>query len=162
MSELWATPQALFDKLHEEFNFSTDVCALPENAKCDNYFTPEQDGLSKEWVPWNDFFKESVWMNPPYGREIEKWMKKAHETSLQGVRVVALIPNRSNAPWWHEYVMRATEIRFIKHKVAFDVPNPETDKGVPFWGSVIVVFGPGPATRPPQISTYLQPKHEKG
>lgn len=162
MSDLWATPQALFDKLDREFNFSVDVCALPENAKCAHYFTPDQDGLSKEWVPWNDFFKESVWMNPPYGKStktkpgIDQWMEKAYRTSLNGVRVVCLIPNRSNAPWWHDYVMKAREIRFIKHKVSFEGEA----EGVPFWGSVIVVFGPGVACGKPSVSTYMQPKHE--
>ena len=68
-TDLWATPQEFFDELDNEFHFETDVCALPENAKCKRYFTPQQDGLSQEWVG-------VCWMNPPYGREISKWMKK--------------------------------------------------------------------------------------
>jgi site-specific DNA-methyltransferase (adenine-specific) len=95
-------------------------------------------------------------MNPPYGREIEKWMKKAYGAACGGVRVVALIPNRSNAPWWHEYVMKAKEIRFVKHKVSFEGEA----EGVPFWGSVIVVFGPWVHYGAPIVSTYMQPKHE--
>lgn len=155
MSDLWATPQALFDKLDNEFTFRLDVCALPENAKCDQFFTPEQDGLSQFWETENQL-TSSIWMNPPYGREIEKWMKKAYETSLNGYEVVALIPNRSNAPWWHEYVMKAREIRFIKHKVSFEGEA----EGAPFWGSVIAIFGPGKNFGPTRVSTYLQPKHE--
>lgn len=157
MSELWATPQALFDKLHAEFDFKLDVCATVENTKCLRFFSKEDDGLSKRW-DWGE--GGNVWMNPPYGREIEKWMKKAYETSRNGQTVVALIPNRSNAPWWHDYVMKAREIRFIKHKVAFNVPTPDQDKGVPFWGSVVAVFGPGASHDFPRVSTYLQPKHE--
>jgi phage N-6-adenine-methyltransferase len=157
MSDLWATPQELFRKLDKEFNFTLDVCANFDNHKCAGYYTPELDGLSMNWVAHGH---KSIWMNPPYGREIQKWMKKAHEASLHGTVVVALIPNRSNAPWWHDYVMKAAEIRFIKHKVAFDVPNPEQDKGVPFWGSVIVVFSPVPSYVAPRVSSYLQPKHE--
>ena len=155
MSDLWATPQALFEKLDAEFNFELDVCAIPENKKCDRFFSPEQNGLTQEWsTPKKCLY--AIWMNPPYGLEIERWMKKAYETSLRGYTVVALIPNRSNAPWWHDYVMKASEIRFIKHKVSFEGEA----EGVPFWGSVIVVFDHcGFST--PRVSTYFQPRHDK-
>ncbi|MFA7282514.1 MAG: DNA N-6-adenine-methyltransferase [Sterolibacterium sp.] len=75
-TDLWATPQALFDRLNAVFNFSVDVCALEENAKCRNYFSPEEDGLSKEW-------RGVCWMNPPYGREIGKWVQKAFTSAKQ-------------------------------------------------------------------------------
>ncbi len=95
--------------------------------------------------PWDGI----VWMNPPYGREISKWMRKAYEAALAGAVVVALIPSRTNAPWWHECVMKADEIRFIPKKVSFE----GRIKGVPFFGSVIVVFRyPGAAM--PDVSSY--------
>ena len=76
-TDLWATPQEFFDKYDKIFNFETDVCANKENAKCAKFFTQEDDGLSQQW--------EGVcWMNPPYGRDIGKWMKKAYESSLGG------------------------------------------------------------------------------
>lgn len=131
MSDQWATPQALFDKLDEEFGFDVDVCALPENAKCKKFYSPEEDGLRFRWTG-------TVWMNPPYGRGIAKWVKKAYEASQGGATVVALIPNRSNAPWWHEWVMRANELRFVRKKVAF----VGSTRGVPFFGSVIAIFRP--------------------
>ena len=68
-TDLWATPQDFFDNLNQEFDFNLDVCALPENAKCKNYYTPEVDGLSQQWGG-------RVWCNPPYGREIAKWVQK--------------------------------------------------------------------------------------
>lgn len=68
-TDLWATPQDFFDKLDAEFHFDLDVCALPDNAKCDRFFTPDVDGLSQEWAG-------TVWCNPPYGRQIGKWVKK--------------------------------------------------------------------------------------
>lgn len=110
-TDLWATPQWLFDKLHAQYGFETDVCALPENAKCERYFTPEQDGLSQEWTG-------VCWMNPPYGRNIGKWLKKAYESSLKGATVVCLIPARTDTAWWHEYVMRG-EIEFIRGRLKF-------------------------------------------
>ena len=70
-TDLWETPQAFFDKLNEEFHFDCDVCALPSNAKCSEYYTPEQDGLSQKWAG-------ICWMNPPYGRQIGAWVKKAY------------------------------------------------------------------------------------
>ena len=65
----WATPQDLFDKLNDEFHFTLDVCAIPENAKCEHYYSPEQDGLLQHW-------EGTVWCNPPYGRKIGLWVKK--------------------------------------------------------------------------------------
>ena len=72
-TDQWETPQPLFDKLDQVYHFETDVCALPENAKCKHYFTPELDGLKQEW-------KGRCWMNPPYGRQIGEWVRKAFES----------------------------------------------------------------------------------
>lgn len=74
-SEVWETPQNLFDRLDQEFHFDTDVCALPENAKCDHYFSPADNGLAQEWTG-------CCYMNPPYGRNIWAWIKKAYESVL--------------------------------------------------------------------------------
>ena len=76
-TDLWSTPQDLFNELNKEFNFDIDVCALPENAKCERYFSPQIDGLSQKW--------EGVcWCNPPYGREIGKWVEKAYNSAKFG------------------------------------------------------------------------------
>lgn len=76
-TDLWATPQEFFDKLNEEFNFTLDVCATLENAKCSRFYTIDDDGLSQSWTG-------TVWCNPPYGRQIGKWIQKGHESSLGG------------------------------------------------------------------------------
>ena len=89
----WETPQDLFDKLDQEFHFQLDVCALPENAKCKKYFNPAENGLKQKW-------KGICWMNPPYGREIGKWMKKAYESARAGATVVCLVPARTDTAWW--------------------------------------------------------------
>lgn len=108
----WETPDAFWDDIVAEFNPTLDVCAMPHNAKCSAYYSPRNDGLSKEW-------KGVCWMNPPYGREIGKWMRKAYEESLKpGTRVIALVPSRTDTKWWHEYAMRG-EIRFIKGRLYF-------------------------------------------
>ena len=70
-TDLWATPQDFFDKLNEEFHFTLDVCAIPENAKCKKYYTPDINGLSQKW-------SGVCWCNPPYGREIANWVEKAY------------------------------------------------------------------------------------
>ncbi len=143
----WSTPQALFDKLDAEFNFTIDVCADSDNKKVVPYFNSAMNGLAQPWTG-------RCWMNPPYGREISAWMKKAFESALSGALVVALVPNRSNAPWWHDYVMHADEIRFIRKKVPF----VGTKKGVPFFGSVIVVFRRKGTRQKPAVSSWEQPK----
>ncbi len=131
MSVSWATPASLFRELNHEFGFTLDPCASAENAKADRFFSESDDGLSK---PWSG---EIVFMNPPYGKAIAGWMKKAYLESRNGATVVCLIPSRTDTGWWHEYAMRADQIRFIRGRVRFgdglgDAPFP----------SAIVVFTP--------------------
>lgn len=108
----WATPQSLFDRLHQEFEFTVDVCANQENAKCKVYYDLEQDGLSQEWIG-------IAWMNPPYGRGIDRWIRKAHESSMNGCVCVCLVPVRSDTRWWHDHVMKAFEIRLLTRRLSF-------------------------------------------
>ncbi len=127
LTDQWATPQEVFDRLNAEFGFDLDVCALPGNAKCRRYFTPKEDGLKQEW-------KGACWMNPPYGREIGKWMQMAYESSLKGATVVCLVPARTDTAWWHEYVTRG-EVRFVRGRLRFG----SAPSAAPF-PSAIVVF----------------------
>ena len=122
----WATPQAFFDELHKEFNFDLDVCASDTNHKCSRYFTVEQDGL---FQPWDG----TIWMNPPYGREIGKWMKKAVESWKAGATVVCLVPSRTDTAWWHDYATQG-EIRFIRGRLKFG--NAKTS--APFPSAVVI------------------------
>ena len=92
-TDLWETPQELFDELNAIWHFETDVCAIPTNAKCERYYTPEIDGLAQEW-------RGVCWCNPPYGRQIGKWVKKAAESSAT---VVILLPARTDTAWFHDY-----------------------------------------------------------
>lgn len=108
-SDMWETPQDFFDALNSEFNFTLDVCATPENTKCDKFYTQAQDGLKQ---PWHGH----VWMNPPYGREIGAWMQKA-ATCTASV-VVCLVPARTDTAWWHDYATKG-EIRFIRGRLKF-------------------------------------------
>lgn len=127
-TNLWATPQNFFDEWNSKFHFETDVCALPDNAKCNNFFTPEQDGLKQEW-------KGTCWMNPPYGREIGKWVKKAYESSLDGATVVCLLPARTDTRWFHDYCTKG-EITFIRGRLKFN----GVKWNAPF-PNMVVVFG---------------------
>lgn len=111
-TDLWATPQDFFDALDKEFRFETDVCALPENAKCAHYFTPVQDGLAQEWTG-------VCWCNPPYGRKIGDWVKKAAESAKAGAVVVMLLPARTDTRWFHDYIYGKAEIRFVKGRLKF-------------------------------------------
>lgn len=106
---MWETPKDLFDKLDEEFEFQTDVCAIKQNAKCQCFYTPEQNGLKQIWTG-------VCWCNPPYGRGIEKWMKKAYESNAT---VVCLVPARTDTKWFHDFVLGKAEIRFIRGRLKF-------------------------------------------
>ena len=127
----WGTPQWLFDELNNEFHFELDVCANEYNHKCERYFDEEMDGLKQEW-------KGMCYMNPPYGRQIGNWVKKAYESVVGGgTTVVCLLPSRTDTKWWHDYCMKG-EIRFLKGRLKFnDGKNP-----APF-PSAIVIFKEG-------------------
>lgn len=126
-TDLWATPKSFFDLYNSVYNFTLDVCANAENAKCLNFFDKEQDGLKQEW-------NGVCWMNPPYGREIKHWVKKAYESSLNGAVVVCLLPARTDTAWWHDYCMKG-KIEFIRGRLKFG----EATTNAPF-PSAIVVF----------------------
>lgn len=128
-TDLWATPQEFFDKYNEKFNFTLDPCATVGNAKCPTFFTKEDNGLEQVWTG-------SVWMNPPYGREIGHWMKKAYESSQQGATVVCLVPSRTDTRWWHDYAMKG-EIEFIKGRLKFG----GSKNSAPFPSAVIIFKG---------------------
>lgn len=126
-TDLWSTPQHFFDKQNLIYNFTLDVCATQENAKCKKYFTKDDDGLKKNW-------DGVCWMNPPYGREIKQWMEKAYKESLKGVIVVCLVPARTDTVWWHDYAMKGS-IEFIKGRLKFG----NSKNSAPF-PSALVIF----------------------
>ena len=124
----WATPHAVFDIINLKFGpFTLDPCASAENAKCERYFTPDDDGLAQTWTG-------RVFMNPPYGRELPRWMAKAWDASQSTAElVVCLIPARTDTRFWHEYAMRG-EIVFLRGRLKFGpLTNP-----APFPSAVVV------------------------
>ena len=122
----WETPQTVFDALHAEFGFDLDACATPETAKCERFFTEEDDALLRDW-------RGIVWCNPPYGRQIGRWMRKAYLSALAGSTVVCLVPSRTDTRWWHEYAMRG-EIRFLRGRLKFGGAR----NSAPFPSAVVV------------------------
>lgn len=127
----WETPQYLFDKLNEKFNFTLDVCATKENAKCKRYFSKKDDALNKSWS------EENCWMNPPYGREIRKWIEKAYNEVIfnKAKIVVALLPARTDTKWFHNFIYNKAEIWFLKGRLRFG----NSKNSAPF-PSMIVIF----------------------
>ncbi len=110
-TDMWETPTNLFIKYDDIYNFKIDVCATLQNSKCPEFFSPEVDGLKQKWTG-------TCWMNPPYGKVIGAWMKKAYESSLSGATVVCLVPARTDTKWWHDYAMKG-EIEFLRGRIKF-------------------------------------------
>ena len=131
-TDKWETPQWLYDKLHRIFQFTLDACADEDNAKCAYYYTEADDGLKKSWGGCR------VWCNPPYGRGIDKWVKKAAEEVLDDQTcVVMLLPASVDTRWYHEYIAynpRAHTV-FLKGRLKFG----GSKVNAPF-PSMIVVF----------------------
>lgn len=125
----WETPQELFDRLDAIWHFDLDVCATAENAKCEEYYTKEQDGLAQKW-------RGTCWMNPPYGREIGRWMEKAYDASRAGATVVCLVPARTDTAWWHDYAMRG-DVEFLRGRLKFG----GCKNSAPFPSAVVIFEG---------------------
>jgi DNA N-6-adenine-methyltransferase (Dam) len=113
----WTTPTAVYQSLNSEFSFDFDPCPP----------SPEFNGLT---IPWG----ERNFVNPPYGRELPKWIKKGYLEYVLGKTVVFLIPSRTDTKWWHEYIMKASDIRFIKGRLKFG----DSTNSAPFPSAVIV------------------------
>lgn len=140
----WCTPQKFFNDLNNEFHFVLDAAATPKSAKCPAFFTPEQDGLKQSWQVGG-----AVFCNPPYGRDIKKWVRKAWEEAQSGTTVVLLIPARTDTSYFHEYIYHHAEIRFIRGRLQFtdEDGTPATDAqgramSAPFPSMVVIYNTP--------------------
>lgn len=129
-TEMWATPLDFFNQVNQEFKFNTDVCAIKDNAKCEHFYSPEDNGLAQPWMG-------VCWMNPPYGADIKYWLDYAYKESLKGSIIVCLIPARTDTRYFHEICINASEIRFIKGRLKFG----EGSNSAPF-PSMLVIFNP--------------------
>ena len=135
----WCTPQDFFDKLNEEFSFTLDAAATDKTAKCSQYFTPETDGLTSSW-------KEAarggaVFCNPPYGREIGKWVCKAYEEAQAGTSIVLLLPERTDTSYFHEFIYGKAEVRFIRGRLRFTDEDGNTADPAPFPSMLVIYNG---------------------
>lgn len=139
-SDEWETPQAFYDLLDTEFHFTLDPCATAENAKCKKFYTKEQDGLRALW------WVHTVFVNPPYS-QIKEWVRKCYEEAQSGAAVVMLIPSRTDTRYWHDYVMKAAEIRFVRGRLKF----AGAKNSAPF-PSAVVVFRQGYRGTPHAVS----------
>lgn len=125
----WATPQDFFDRLDAIFDFTLDPYASSKNAKCARYFTKEHNGLVQDWDG------ERVFMNPPYGREMGAWVRKASEAKAL---VVCLLPARTDTRWWHDYVLGGGgHVIFLKGRLRFN----DVAINAPFLTAVVIFFG---------------------
>lgn len=130
----WCTPKEFFDVLDAEFHFTLDAAATKKSAKCSAYFTPEDDALKKSWRT-----SGAVFCNPPYGREVRKWVRKAYEESRNGQVVVMLLPARTDTSYFHDYIYGHAEIRFIRGRLRFTDENGNKKDAAPF-PSMIVIY----------------------
>jgi phage N-6-adenine-methyltransferase len=113
-SQEWETPQDLFDALNEKHKFTLDPCATFDNRKCEKFFTKLDDGLKQSWK------NERVFMNPPYGRLIGKWIAKALDETVDSATTVCLIPARTDTRWWHNYAVKGA-VEFLKGRLEFQL-----------------------------------------
>lgn len=149
-SHEWETPPELFRQLDQEFGFVLDAAATEENHLCPFYLTEKENGLVANW--WSF---DTVFCNPPYGTQIGRWVEKGWREAQNDATVVMLIPARTETRYWHDYVMRAAEIRFIRGRLRFGGVEIERGHNAPF-PSAVVVFRPGEHT--PRISAMDAPR----
>lgn len=133
--EKWQTPDNIFNELDEEFYFTLDPCCQHDSAKCDYHFTPEEDGLKQSWQG------QTVFVNPPYGKELKKWVKKSYEESKKfNTTVVLLIPSRTDTSYFHDYIYNKSEIRFIRGRIKFVDPiTKKQGDSAPFPTMIVIM-----------------------
>jgi len=132
--EKWQTPNYLFNELDKEFNFTLDPCCQTDSAKCEKYYTPKENGLKQSWE------NEVVFVNPPYGRELKKWVKKCYKESKHAT-IVMLIPARTDTSYFHDYIYHTADIRFIRGRIKFidPVTKEQSSSSAPF-PSMICIY----------------------
>ncbi|WP_258088392.1 phage N-6-adenine-methyltransferase [Weissella fangxianensis] len=130
----WETPEDLFIELNKKFKFDLDACASVENHKLEKYFTERDDALIQKW-------DGNVFMNPPYGRSINKFIEKAYKEHLRDPNrfIVMLIPSRTDTTYWHEFIQNKSIVKFLKGRLKFELNGKAMD-AAPF-PSAIVVYG---------------------
>lgn len=133
-SDEWATPQWLFDELNKQFGFTLDPASTTDNAKCQKFYTLEDDGLSKDWAG------ERVFINPPYSKCFD-WVKKAHtEVQKENTKVIMLLPARTDTKWFHQFCLDSnvvSEVCFVKGRLKFG----DQTNSAPFPSMVVTFSG---------------------
>jgi site-specific DNA-methyltransferase (adenine-specific) len=134
----WTTPRDFYNKLAQEFNFTLDAAALSSSTLVPhNWYGPDHPDLNRRDAFINHWFIDAgdgvVWLNPPYGRTIKDWMKKASNEARHGTTVVCLVPARTDTNWWHDYCIQH-EVRFIKGRLKFSEKGP-----APFPSALVVM-----------------------
>lgn len=132
--EDWETPKRYFKELNKEIHFDIDVAASHENAKLPKYYTKDDDALNQQW-------EGNVFCNPPYGRDLRKWLEKAYEEHLRDPErvIVFLIPSRTDTSYWHDFIFDKALVRFIRGRLKFEVEGESKD-AAPF-PSALVIYG---------------------
>lgn len=123
LDDTWATPRDYYKKVAQEFDFKLDAAALQSSTLVEgNWYGPDhpdearQDAFTRDWT--KDSEGGIVWLNPPYGKTIKQWMKKAYDEAKKGATVVCLVPSRTDTAWFHEYCINH-EVRFIRGRLKF-------------------------------------------
>lgn len=133
----WCTPQDFYNELDAKYHFTLDAAATEKSAKCKNYYTPKTDGLSNPWGT----FGGAVFCNPPYGRDIGKWVKKAFEEARGGQTIVLLIPARTDTSYFHDYILGRADIKFVRGRLKFEDESGNKGDCAPF-PSMVVTYNP--------------------
>ena len=135
VSNEWQTPPVLFKKYDDIYHFELDAAASKDNTLCPKFFSLDSDSLLQNW-----FRYKTVWCNPPYGREIGKFVKKAYEESSKGCVVVMLIPSGTDTSYFHNYCFKYGKVGFLKGRIKFISKSNPKGNPAPF-PSCIVIFG---------------------
>lgn len=138
LDDTWTTPLDFYNRLHSEFNFGLDAAALQSSALCNQWYGPDhpdtsrRDALVRDWT--KDSAGRSIWLNPPYGRTMKNWVKKANLESQRGGVIVCLVPARTDTAWWWDYCIEQ-EVRFVRGRLKFG----KQLSSAPFPSAVVVM-----------------------
>ena len=141
----WRTPPEVFDFFNSRYAFDFDAAATPEDALLPDFIPPSVDALATDW---GRLFPNAsaAWVNPPYGRGVDKWMAKCAAEGAAGMLVGALVFARTDTRWWHDYVMQARTVWLIKGRIRFLGHDGVAGNSAPAPSAFVVWCGPQSST----------------
>ena|SRR5215472_8502640 len=130
LESCWRTPKWLVDRIRDDIFggvIDLDPCTDDTNpTSARRFYTPVNDGILQPW-----YNAATIYVNPPYGKTIGKWVTKAVLTERSRSRIVVLVPARTDSKWAQLLLANMTNALFFRGRLSFELPG-QIEQSAPF------------------------------